>query len=102
LVYIVRTSQSESQLSAADAVRKYKSLAVVERAFRCLKGVDLLVRPIHHRTEDHVRAHGFLCILAYYVEWHIRRQIKVQTPLTAPTSSRLVVPADRLAATAPP
>jgi len=74
-IYIVRTSQPESQLSAADAVRKYKSLAVVERAFRCLKGVDLLVRPIHHRTEDHVRAHVFLCMLAYYVEWHMRQAL---------------------------
>ena len=74
-IYIVRTSQPESQLSAADAVRKYKSLAIVERAFRCLKGVDLLVRPIHHRTEDHVRAHVFLCMLAYYVEWHMRQAL---------------------------
>ena len=53
-------------------MRTYKSLALVERAFRCLKGVDLLVRPIFHRTEDHVRAHVFLCMLAYYVEWHMR------------------------------
>ena len=45
----------------------------MERAFRCLKGIDLRVRPIHHRTEDHVRAHIFLCLLAYYVEWHIRQ-----------------------------
>jgi hypothetical protein len=74
-IYIVRTSQPESELSAADAVRKYKSLATVERAFRCLKGVDLLVRPIHHRTEDHVRAHVFLCMLAYYVEWHMRQAL---------------------------
>jgi transposase len=74
-IYIVRTSQPESQLSAADAVRKYKSLATVERAFRCLKGVDLLVRPIHHRTEDHVRAHVFLCMLAYYVDWHMRQAL---------------------------
>ena len=74
-IYIVRTSQPESQLSAPDAVRKYKSLATVERAFRCLKGVDLLVRPIHHRTEDHVRAHVFLCMLAYYVEWHMRQAL---------------------------
>ena len=74
-IYIVRTSQPESQLSAPDAVRKYKSLAIVERAFRCLKGVDLLVRPIHHRTEDHVRAHVFLCMLAYYVEWHMRQAL---------------------------
>jgi Transposase DDE domain len=74
-IYIVRTSQPASQLSAADAVRKYKSLATVERAFRCLKGVDLLVRPIHHRTDDHVRAHVFLCMLAYYVEWHMRQAL---------------------------
>lgn len=67
-IYVIRTSQSQQQLSAPDAVRKYKSLAVVERAFRCFKGVDLRVRPIHHRTEDHVRAHVFLCMLAYYVE----------------------------------
>jgi len=74
-IYIIRTSQPEAELSAADAVRKYKSLATVERAFRCLKGVDLLVRPIHHRTEDHVRAHVFLCMLAYYVEWHMRQAL---------------------------
>jgi hypothetical protein len=74
-IYIVRTSQPKAQLSAEDAVRKYKSLAIVERAFRCLKGVDLLVRPIHHRTEDHVRAHVFLCMLAYYVEWHMRQAL---------------------------
>ena len=54
-------------------MRSYKSLAEVERAFRCLKGIDLLVRPIRHRTEDRVPAHFFLCVLAYYVEWHLRR-----------------------------
>ena len=54
-------------------MRCYKSLAQVERAFRCLKGLDLRVRPIRHRTEDHVRAHIFLCLLAYYVEWHLRQ-----------------------------
>jgi transposase len=71
-LYVVRTSEPAERLSAPDAVRTYKSLALVERAFRCLKGVDLLVRPIFHRTEDHVRAHVFLCMLAYYVEWHMR------------------------------
>jgi transposase len=49
------------------------SLAEVERAFRCLKGIDLLVRPIRHRPEDRVPAHSFLCVLVYYVEWHLRR-----------------------------
>jgi len=70
-IYVVRTSEPAERLSAPDAVRTYKSLALVERAFRCLKGVDLLVRPIWHRTEDHVRAHIFLCVLAYYVQWHM-------------------------------
>ncbi|MGH9880067.1 MAG: IS1634 family transposase, partial [Pyrinomonadaceae bacterium] len=74
-IYVIRTSESKQRLSAEDTVRKYKSLAQVERAFRCLKGIDLLVRPIRHRTEDHVRAHVFLCMLAYYVEWHLRKAL---------------------------
>jgi len=64
-IYVVRTSEPAERLSAPDAVRTYKSLAVAERAFRCLKGVDLLVRPIFLRTEDHVMAHVFLCMLAH-------------------------------------
>ena len=72
-IYVLRTSESAERLSAEDTVRNYKSLAEVERAFRCLKGIDLLVRPIRHRTEDRVPAHIFLCVLAYYVEWHLRR-----------------------------
>ena len=72
-IYVLRTSEPEERLSAEDTVRSYKSLAEVERAFRCLKGIDLLVRPIRHRTEDRVPAHIFLCLLAYYVEWHLRR-----------------------------
>jgi transposase len=72
-IYVLRTSEPGERLSAEDTVRSYKSLAEVERAFRCLKGVDLLVRPIRHRTEDRVPAHIFLCVLAYYVEWHLRR-----------------------------
>jgi transposase len=71
-IYVVRTSEPKQRLSAEDAVRDYKSLSQVERAFRCLKGLDLRVRPIFHHTEDHVRAHLFLCFLAYYVEWHLR------------------------------
>ena len=59
-------------MDSAECVRNYKSLANVERAFRSLKTVDLKVRPIHHRTADRVRAHIFLCMLAYYVEWHMR------------------------------
>lgn len=74
-IYVVRTSEPKSRYSAEDTVRRYKSLAQVERAFRSLKGVDLRIRPIHHRTEDHVRAHIFLCMLAYYVEWHMRKAL---------------------------
>ena len=72
-IYVLRTSEPVERLSAEDTVRSYKSLAEVERAFRCLKGIDLLVRPIRHRTEERVPAHIFLCLLAYYVEWHLRR-----------------------------
>ena len=71
-VYIIRTSVPAVQMDSADCVRNYKSLANVERAFRSLKTIDLKVRPIHHRTADRVRAHIFLCMLAYYVEWHMR------------------------------
>jgi transposase len=72
-IYVVRTSEPTERLTAADGVRSYKRLALVEQAFRCLKGIDLLVRPIHHRTADRVRAHILLCLLAYYVEWHLRQ-----------------------------
>ncbi|MGA2611658.1 MAG: IS1634 family transposase [Terriglobia bacterium] len=72
-IYVIRTSEPRQRLSAEDTVRSYKSLAEVERAFRCLKGIDLLVRPIRHRTEERVPAHIFLCLLAYYVEWHLRQ-----------------------------
>ena len=71
-LYIIRTSVSADAMDAAECVRHYKALSTVERAFRTLKGVDLKVRPIHHRTADRVRAHLFLCLLAYYVEWHMR------------------------------
>jgi transposase len=72
-IYVVRTSEPAERLTAADGVRSYKRLALVEQAFRCLKGIDLLVRPIHHRTADRVRAHILLCVLAYYVKWHLRQ-----------------------------
>ena len=73
--YVIRTSESRERLSPENVVRHYKALAQVERAFRTLKGVELRVRPIFHRTEDHVPAHVFLCTLAYYVEWHMRRAL---------------------------
>jgi hypothetical protein len=72
-IYVIRTSEPQARLSAEDTVRGYKNLSHVERAFRCLKGLDLLVRPIRHRTEERVPAHIFLCLLAYYVEWHMRK-----------------------------
>ena len=72
-IYVVRTSEPAERLSSEDAVRTYKRLALVERLFRTLKGIDLRIRPIYHRLDPRVRAHIFLCLLAYYVEWHIRK-----------------------------
>ena len=71
-LYIIRTSVPPERLDSASCVRHYKSLSQVERAFRSMKTVDLKVRPIHHRLGDRVRAHIFLCMLAYYVEWHLK------------------------------
>ena len=74
-IYVIRTSEPTERLGAEDTVRSYKNLTQVERAFRSLKGIDLLIRPIWHHTEDHVRAHIFICMLAYYVEWHMRKAL---------------------------
>jgi transposase len=74
-IYVIRTNVPAEELSAEDAVRSYKSLSAVERAFRSYKTVDLHVRPIYHRLAERVRAHVFLCMLAYYVEWHMRRKL---------------------------
>jgi len=74
-IYVVRTSLPAAALDAAATVRSYKSLSLVERAFRCLKTVDLQIRPIYHWLADRVRAHVFLCMLAYYLEWHMRRRL---------------------------
>jgi transposase len=71
-IYVIRTNVAAARLTAAQAVRQYKALTRVERAFRSLKTIDLHVRPIHHRLADRVRSHIFLCMLAYYVEWHMR------------------------------
>lgn len=70
-IYVIRTSLSKAQMDAADTVRSYKDLSRIERAFRSLKSIDLLVRPIRHWTPERVRAHIFLCMLAYYVQWHM-------------------------------
>ena len=74
-IYIVRSNVEPEQLDATQTVRAYKDLAKVERAFRCFKSVDLKVRPFYHRRADRVRAHVLLCMLAYYVEWHMRRAL---------------------------
>ena len=75
-LYIVRTSVPATKLDAEQTVRAYKGLSVVERAFRSLKTVDLKVRPIYHYAASRVRAHVLLCMLAYYVEWHMRQRLK--------------------------
>jgi hypothetical protein len=75
-IYVIRTSEPSERLSTEDSVRSYKRLSLVEGMFRCLKGLDLLVRPIHHRLEPRVRAHLLICMLAYYVEWHLRQAWK--------------------------
>jgi transposase len=74
-IYVVRTSLADDTLGDADTVRSYKSLSLVERGFRCIKTVDLHIRPVYHRLEDRVRAHVFLCMLAYYLEWHMRQKL---------------------------
>jgi len=74
-IYIIRTSVPAKALNAENTVRSYKRLSTVERAFRSMKTIDLKVRPIFHRLEKRVRAHVFLCMLAYYVEWHMRQAL---------------------------
>ena len=69
--FLIRTSERTDVLNAENTVRTYKSLGHVQQVFRCMKSVDLRVRPIRHRTEAHVRAHIFVCMLAYYVEYHL-------------------------------
>jgi Transposase DDE domain len=75
-IYVLRTSLKPETLDAASTVKTYKQLAQVERAFRSIKTVDIEVRPIHHRRPHRVRAHVFLCMLAYYLEWHMRQALK--------------------------
>jgi transposase len=75
-IYVIRTSEPDTAWSSANCVRTYKSLSLVEQAFRCLKGLDLLVRPIRHRVDPRVRAHFFLCMLAYHVEWQMRKALQ--------------------------
>jgi hypothetical protein len=87
--YVLRTNLAADALASADVVRSYKQLAHAEQAFRALKGPELEIRPIRHRRDDRVRAHAFLCLLAYYLEWHLRKAwaqllfVDEQPPLAA-------------------
>ena len=72
-IYVLRTSVTDTELDSGEVVRSYKQLKHVERAFRTFKGPELQIRPIHHRLEDRVRAHVLLCMLAYYLTWHLRQ-----------------------------
>ena len=97
-LYVIRTSLPEAELDAADTVRAYKRLSTVERAFRSLKTVDLKVRPVFHRTAERVRAHVLLCMLAYYVEWHMRQRLAPllfddENPAAAAGRASVVAPA---------
>ena len=74
-IYVIRTNLACQQMAAEPTVAAYKGLSVAERAFRSCKSVDLKVRPIYHHLENRVRAHVFLCMLAYYVEWHMRQKL---------------------------
>jgi hypothetical protein len=97
-IYVVRTNVPAEQLTTLDVVASYKSLSRVERAFRSIKTVDLEVRPIHHRLADRVRAHLLLCMLAYYVEWHVR---EVLAPILFDDHERATAAAERNSIVAP-
>jgi len=98
-IYVLRTSLKPERLDAAETVRSYKRLAQVERAFRVLKSLKLEIRPIHHRLASRVRAHVLLCLLAYYVEWHMRRALAplLFTDEQPPQQNSPVAPAQRSA-----
>lgn len=97
-IYVIRTSVQKDALSSEQVVASYKSLSGVERAFRSLKTVDLHVRPIHHRLPDRVRAHILLCMLAYYVEWHMRQPL---APILFDDDEKLQAQAARKSIVAP-
>ncbi len=75
-LYVIRSSVDKQRMDSQQIVETYKSLAKVERAFRCIKTVDLSLRPIYHHNEDRIRSHVFICMLAYYVEWHMREKLR--------------------------
>ena len=96
-IYVVRTSLPAAALEDASTVRSYKSLSLVERAFRCLKTVDLQIRPVYHWLAERVRAHVFLCMLAYYLEWHMRQLL---APMLYDDTDKEVAEAQRASAVA--
>jgi transposase len=99
--YVIRTNLDKTTIAASNVVRAYKSLSQAERAFRSIKTVDLEIRPIHHRLPDRVRAHVLLCMLAYYLEWHMRQALAPilfddhQRAEAAAARSSIVAPAQR-------
>lgn len=103
-IYVIRTDVSAEEFDAEQTVTAYKSLSVVERAFRTMKTVNLRIRPIHHRLEKRVRAHVFLCMLSYYVEWHMRQALAellfTDTEPEAAERVSVVAPAQRSATAA--
>ena len=101
-LYVIRTSVAEGKLDSQEVVRSYKLLAGLERAFKTMKSVDLQVRPVHQRLEERVRAHIFICMLAYYVRWHMERAwapllFKDEERPVAPVAEDVVAPARRSA-----
>ena len=97
-LYVIRTSLADSELAVADTVRAYKRLSTVKRTFRSLKSVDLKVHPVFHRTAERVRAHILVCMLAYHVEWHMRRRL---APLVFDDGDRAGAEAARPSVVAP-
>jgi len=100
-LYVVRSSVDKQRMNSECVVETYKSLAKVERAFRCMKTIDLSLRPIYHRNEDRIRSHVFICMLAYYVEWHMREKLRPvlfaddDQEAAAATRESIVTPAKR-------
>jgi transposase len=100
-LYVIRSSVDEKVLDSDEVVATYKRLANVERAFRCIKTVDLSLRPIYHRNDERIRSHVFICMLAYYVEWHMRAKLRPilfedhDRESAAASRSSIVAPAQR-------
>jgi hypothetical protein len=97
-LYVVRSSVEKKRMDSETLVETYKSLAKVERAFRCMKTIDLSLRPIYHHNEERIRSHVFICMLAYYVEWHLREQLR---PMLFADDDREAATAERASVVAP-